>query len=105
MQIRTVVLLICAIALAASAILLFLQFYPVLVLPLLIAIRPPRYSGTSGLIAMMGFYGLAKILEMFDRQIGTVVSTGGHPWKHVAGAVAMFCYVNMVARRRPVAKN
>jgi len=27
---------------------------------------------------------------------------GGHPWKHVAAAEAMLCYVNMVARRRPV---
>ena len=29
-----------------------------------------------------------------------VVATGGHPWKHVAAAAALFCYVNAVARRR-----
>jgi hypothetical protein len=82
----------------------FVQFYPVLVLPLLIAIRPPRYSGTGGLFATMGFYALAKILEAFDRQIASVISTGGHPWKHAAGAIAMLCYVNMVARRKPLTK-
>ena len=67
----------------------FVQFYPVLVLPLLIGIAPPRYSGTGGLVAMMAFYSLAKIPEAFDRRIGAVVATGGHPWKHVAGAIAM----------------
>jgi len=80
----------------------FVQFYPVLVVPLLIGIAPPRYSGTGGIIAMMGFYALAKLLEAVDRQIGTVVATGGHPWKHVAAAAAMLCYVNTVASRRPL---
>jgi hypothetical protein len=51
---------------------------------------------------MIGFYGLAKLLELFDSQIGAVVATGGHPWKHVAGAAAMFCYVRIVAGRRMV---
>jgi hypothetical protein len=62
---------------------------------------PPRYTGAAGLVAMMGLYGLAKIAEGFDQQLAAISPAGGHPWKHVAAAAAMLCYVNMVARRRP----
>jgi hypothetical protein len=51
---------------------------------------------------MIGFYCVAKILEFFDRQIASVLSTGGHPWKHLAGAAAMLCYVYAVSNRRVI---
>lgn len=76
------------------------QFYPMVALPLLLILAPPRYSGVLGIFAMVGLYVVAKALELFDRQIGVILSTGGHPWKHLAGAVALLCYVNVVARRR-----
>jgi hypothetical protein len=75
------------------------QFYPMVALPMMLLLFPPRYTGAIGIWAMIGLYGLAKSLELFDAQIGAVVATGGHPWKHVAGAAAMFCYVRMVTRR------
>jgi hypothetical protein len=46
-----------------------IQFYPMLALPLMLILFPPRYSATAGVWAMIAFYGLAKILELFDRQI------------------------------------
>jgi hypothetical protein len=78
------------------------QFLPMVALPLLVILLPPRYTGTGGILGMIGFYTLAKILELFDRQIGATFPTGGHPWKHIAGALAVLCYVNTVARRRNV---
>ena len=78
------------------------QFYPMLALPLMLILFPPRYTGAAGIWAMIGLYALAKVLELFDHQIGGFVSTGGHPWKHLSGAAAMLCYVETVARRRPV---
>jgi len=51
---------------------------------------------------MIGFYGLAKIFEAFDYRAAALIPTGGHPWKHVAGAVAMLCYVQAVRRRSPL---
>jgi hypothetical protein len=48
---------------------------------------------------MVGLYGLAKIFELFDRQIAVVPSTGGHPWKRLAAAAAMLCYVKTIAGR------
>jgi hypothetical protein len=78
------------------------EFYPMIALPLMLILFPARYSGTWGIVAMIGLYGLAKTFEFFDGQIGSICPMGGHPWKHVAGAAAMLCYVNTVARRRPV---
>jgi len=78
------------------------QFNPTAALPLLLLLFPPRYSRTGGIVAMICLYGLAKIFETFDHQIATILPPGGHPWKHVAGAAAMICYVTTVARRRPL---
>jgi len=78
------------------------QFFPVAALPLMLWLFPPRYSGTRGLWAMVGFYVLAKIVEFFDGRIATVLSTGGHPWKHLAAASAMWCYVTTVAGRSEI---
>ena len=75
------------------------QFYPVAALPPMVGLFPPRYTGTRGLWAMVGFYVLAKVLESFDSSIAAVLSTGGHPWKHLAAAAAMWCYVKTVAGR------
>jgi hypothetical protein len=78
------------------------QFYPMVAIPLMLILFPARYSGTGGAYAMIGFYALAKVLEFFDYQFAEVTSTGGHPWKRLAGAAAMLCYLNAVASRRPV---
>jgi hypothetical protein len=78
------------------------QFCAVVVLPLIVILFPPRYTGTAGLVAMIGLYGLALGLDHYDRRIGALITTGGHPWKHVAAAFAMFCYVSTVARRVPL---
>ena len=78
------------------------QFYPMLAIPLMLILFPPRYTSADGIYAMIGFYSLAKILEYFDRPIAALLTTGGHPWKHAAGAMAILCYVSAVARRRAI---
>jgi hypothetical protein len=81
------------------------QFLPMLaILSMLIRFRA-QYSRASGVYAMIGFYVLAKALELFDRPIAPVIATGGHPWKHLAGAIAMLFYVEMVARQRSLIKS
>jgi hypothetical protein len=76
------------------------QFLPMITLPLMVVLMPPRYTGTSGILGMIGFYTLAKILELFDHQIGEILATGGHPWKHIAAVLAMLCYLNTVTHRQ-----
>jgi hypothetical protein len=41
-------------------------------------------------------------MSLLAAGIGSVagwVATGGHPWKHLAAAAAMWCYVRTVAGR------
>jgi hypothetical protein len=78
------------------------QFYPMIAIPLLLILLPPRYTGSAGLFATIALYGIAKLLELFDSQLAAIVSTGGHPWKHLAAAASLLCYVITVARRRPL---
>jgi hypothetical protein len=63
------------------------QFFPMLAMLLLLrGLRDP-------LVPMMLFYALAKLLEWQDSAIAGIISTGGHPWKHVAAAIAAWCYI------------
>jgi hypothetical protein len=78
----------------------FVQFIPMLAVPVMLVFFQPRYTHSSASWWMMGFYLLAKGAELFDQQIGNVIATGGHPWKHLTGAVGVGCYVTAIARRR-----
>lgn len=79
------------------------QFYPMLAIVLLVIFRESSYSSSAG-VAMPILYGLAKLAELYDHEIGTFCSMGGHPLKHVLSAAALFCYIRSVARREPINK-
>jgi hypothetical protein len=76
------------------------QFGSMLAVPLLLALFPPRYSATGRIWCTLMLYVFAKIAELLDHQIASLVVTGGHPWKHVAAAGAVLICVNAVAARR-----
>jgi hypothetical protein len=79
-----------------------LQVYSALVL-LIALLFPARYSRGSDFGIVVGFYALAKVLEMSDKQIfraGHVVS--GHTLKHLAAAMAGYWIVRMIRMRRPL---
>ena len=78
------------------------QFGSMLAVPILLAIFPPRYSATGWMWWTVILYGLAKTAELLDHQMASVVATGGHPWKHLAAAGAVFVYVHAIACRRPL---
>jgi len=76
------------------------QFYPILALPLMLILFPAPYTGTAGIWAMIGLYAFAKLLEFSDRWVwNNAAPLSGHPWKHVAGAFAMLCYMETIRRR------
>ena len=77
------------------------QIYAVLTL-LAILLLPPRYTRSSDLLAVVGFYALAKLLETFDRAVfsaGHIVS--GHTLKHLAAAAGLWI-LRMLERRGPI---
>lgn len=79
------------------------QVYAGLVL-LLMLFFPARYTRTSDLAAVVGFYILAKVLETFDRSIFNSLRhvVSGHTLKHLAGAAAGYWILRMLQKRRPL---
>ena len=80
------------------------QVYAVLVL-LLVLFLPVRYTHSSYLGIVVGFYVLAKLLETFDRQVfavGHIVS--GHTLKHIVAGFAGFWILRMLERRQATDK-
>ena len=78
------------------------QTYSALVL-LLALVFPKRYTRTSDLAVVVGFYALAKALESLDKPIfalGHFVS--GHTLKHLAAAAAGYWILRMLQKRQPV---
>jgi predicted membrane channel-forming protein YqfA (hemolysin III family) len=79
-----------------------MQLYAILALLAMLLVRP-KYTRGSDLLAAVGFYALAKVLEETDRQVfalGHVVS--GHTLKHLAAAAASFWILRMLQRRQPI---
>lgn len=67
-----------------------MQLYPVLLVPLLLRLYPPRYSGDRIILAVVGLYLLALAFDLGDRPVfaltGGLVS--GHTIKHAVAALA-----------------
>jgi hypothetical protein len=84
----------------------FVQFYPLLTIPLLLYLFPARYTRGGDVLVALGWYLLAKGLELhfMDHGIyslGQVVS--GHTLKHLAAALGAYWLFRMVKYRRPAA--
>ena len=86
---------------------LLVQFYPMLAIPLMMALFPARYTRTRDMAWLMLWYIVAKALEQWDgavfRATGGIMS--GHALKHLAAALAVAALVVMVARREPLASD
>jgi len=82
------------------------QFYPMLAIPLMLWLFPPRYTSSQRIWQMILWYLAAKILEALDlpihRALGLQMS--GHALKHLAAAMALWMPLRMLAEREPVAR-
>jgi hypothetical protein len=80
------------------------QFYPLLAIPAMLALFPPRYTRGSEFVGALAVYGAAKIFEVADAQIfsaGRLVS--GHSLKHIAAALSALVILDMLRKRKPLA--
>ncbi len=78
------------------------QLYPLLAIPLILLLYPPKYTHSGYLWWALIFYVLAKGFELLDAEIfslGHIVS--GHTLKHLAAALAAYWLVRMLQKRRP----
>lgn len=81
---------------------LFMQAAPMLLIPLLLWRTPPRYSRAGDILAVIGLYALALLLDYSDRTVfsasGGMVS--GHTLKHAVAALAVYGVTRHLRLRR-----
>ena len=81
----------------------WVQFFPVLTLPVMFLLLKPKYSGTIYWIIAAGWYGLAKVFEFADGAIyGVGHLLSGHTLKHLAAAAACYAIMRYYQARRPI---
>jgi hypothetical protein len=80
------------------------QFGSLLVLMLLLALFRPRYARGYDFTIALGFYVLAKVLEVGDRKVFDVThgTMSGHALKHIAAAFAAYWILRMLKLRTPM---
>jgi hypothetical protein len=78
------------------------QFGSMVLISLILALFPARYTGTRSLWMSIGWYGLAKVFEYLDHDLFTRVGVSGHTWKHLASAAGAHWILRMLQARRPL---
>jgi hypothetical protein len=80
----------------------FVQGYPLVAIPLMLVLFPPRYTRGPDLLIGVAWYAAAKVCEVYDgpiyRLLGEFVS--GHTVKHLLSAVGAFWVLRMLWLRR-----
>lgn len=81
----------------------FLHFFPLLLIPLLLKLFPPRYSRGHDVLYVLGLYALALLAEWLDRAIFLLTGfISGHTLKHLIAAFAAYRVLVMLKKRRPL---
>ena len=80
------------------------QFLPVLIIPIILMLFKPLYTGGRHLIAVIVWYGLAKFFESLDVWIYAFTHhlMSGHTLKHLSAAVGIFGLVKYIQVRRKI---
>ena len=79
------------------------QFGGLVVLVLIIALFPARYTRGSDFVIAFGFYIVAKIFETTDRAIFSLAHViSGHTIKHIVAAFSVYWILRMLRLRTPV---
>jgi hypothetical protein len=85
----------------------WVQGAPLLLIPVMLLLYPPKYTHRRYLLYGVGFYALAKAAEFADAPIYTLTwhTLSGHSLKHLLAALAPLFVVFMLRRREPVSAN
>lgn len=79
-----------------------MQLTPMVLVPLLIWLYPPRYSNDRDILIVITLYGLALLCDLGDRPVFTLTGglVSGHTCKHVIAALAAYWLMRRLQRRR-----
>jgi len=79
------------------------QYYPMVAIPLMLLLFPPRYTEGNLFWVVVVFYGAAKICELLDEQIYQAIRLlSGHSLKHLFSAAAVWWVVQILKKRDPL---
>jgi hypothetical protein len=80
----------------------WIQMIPLLTIPVVAVLYRSRYSGQWLLLGALGCYVLAKISEIYDREVFILTQNllSGHSLKHLLAALGAFAILWMVTKRR-----
>src|ERR1019366_986135 len=82
---------------------LFVQFFPPILLAMIIALFPPRYTATNYLAVAFILFVVAKLFEPFDKQIYSFTGlVSGHSLKHLTAGLSCYWILRMLQCRRPI---
>lgn len=78
-----------------------LQGYSVIVVLMLVALSPSRYTRGEVLYWVFGWYVMSKLLETFDAQVMALLggAVSGHTLKHLAAAIAGLAVCHALVQR------
>jgi Ceramidase len=80
----------------------WVQFFPVVVVPLLLLLCRPRYTGIFYWIIAALLYAGAKLFELADHIVHSNFILSGHTLKHLLVAFACFAVLRYFQKRQPV---
>jgi hypothetical protein len=82
----------------------WIQFVPLLIAPVLMALFRPRYTCQWLLVVALACYTLAKLSESCDREVFVFTQNlfSGHSLKHLLAASGCFSVLVMIKTRKPV---
>jgi hypothetical protein len=80
---------------------LLVQLMPMLLVPLLLYLYPPRYNCGGDMLAVIGLYIVALLLDLGDRAVFALTGglVGGHALKHLVAALAAGVVIHHLRRR------
>ena len=80
------------------------QFLPLLLTPLILFLFKSHYNRGSDIWWLLGWYVVAKIVELFDHQIYSVFAViSGHSLKHICAGIGCLVFLRHLRRREPLA--
>lgn len=76
-------------------------FLPILVIPVLLLLFPPRYTGVPIIVEILIGYGVARVFEHYDHWVFEMTNgaISGHSAKHLVMAWAAWGYVRYMRSR------
>jgi len=82
---------------------LFVQFFPPILLALIVLFFPPRYTAANYLVVAFLFFVAAKLFEALDKRIYSAAGViSGHALKHLTAGVACYWILRMLQCRTAI---